>query len=221
MHDDPDRDLFVAWRSGDAKAGDTLCLRHFDAVYGFLASKVGDTAEDLVQQTWVRLLKKPDNFAGEGSFRGYLLGIARNVLLDHLRAKKRRNKRQVDADVDDILERTLDDFDVSPLGAMAERQEVVLFARALRRIPIDHQILFELYYWQKLPAPQLATILELPEGTVRSRLQRAKDLVREQIGVLASSPAELASTLSGFDTWSERVRATGAARRASRGPAAS
>lgn len=90
---------------------------------------------------------------------------------------------------------------------------MVLFAKALRKIPLDTQVLFELHYWQKLPAPQLAEIFGVPEGTVRSRLRRAKELVREKISELASSPEELASTLSGFDTWAERVRASAVGRR--------
>jgi RNA polymerase sigma-70 factor (ECF subfamily) len=210
VHDDPDRELFVAWRAGDNKAGDALFERHFDELYGFLRSKVGDAVEDLVQQVWLKLVQGADRFAGESTFRAYLFGVARNTLYDHLRAKTRQSKRHANSD---IIERALDDLDVSPLAALAERQEVVLFARALRKIPLDFQVLFELHYWQKLAAPQLAVILELPEGTVRSRLRRAKELVREKISELASSPEELASTLSGFDTWAERVRASEAWRR--------
>jgi RNA polymerase sigma factor (sigma-70 family) len=204
-HDDPDHDLFVAWRNGDSKAGDALFLRHFDDLFGFLRGKVGEAAEDLTQLTWMKLVQGADGFSGEGTFRGYLFGVARNTFYDHLRSKYRRDKRHADAV--DILERSLDDLEVSPFTAMAERQEVILFARALRKIPLDSQILFELHYWQKLPAPQLAITLKLPEGTVRSRLRRAKELVREQMSVLASSSEELASTLSGFDTWSDRLRA--------------
>ncbi len=211
MHDDPDRDMFAAWRGGDTKAGDALFTRHFDELYGFLRNKVGDAVEDLMQQTWVKLIQSADNFGGEGCFRGYLFGVARHVLYDHLRLKYRRDRRHVDPD--DFLERSLEDLGVSPLAAMAERQEVVLFAQALRQIPLDSQVLFELHYWQKLPAPQLAQIIGIPEGTVRSRLRRAKELVREKISELSTSPEELASTLSGFDTWAERVRASAAWRR--------
>ncbi len=205
MHEDPDRDLFAAWRAGDAKAGDELFSRHFDDLYGFLRSKVGEAAEDLTQQTWMKLVHGADGFAGEGTFRGYLFGVARNTFYDHLRGKYRRDRRLADAV--DIIERSLDDLEVSPFAAIAERQEVILFARALRKIPLDAQVLFELHYWQKLPASQLKVIFGVPEGTVRSRLHRAKELLREQMSVLASSPEELASTLSGFETWSDRVRA--------------
>jgi RNA polymerase sigma factor (sigma-70 family) len=215
MHDDPDRELFDAWRCGDKKAGDQLFTRHFDELYGFLRSKVGDAVEDLLQQTWMQLVQNRDKFTGEGSFRAYIFGVARHVLLDHLRRKYRRYNKHID--LTELLEQSLEDLGVSPLAAMAERQEVVLVAHALRRIPLDAQILFELHYWQKLPAPQLAVMLDIPEGTVRSRLRRAKELVFEKARELASSPEELASTLSGFDTWAERVRASAAWRRPTAG----
>lgn len=206
MHDDPDRALFDAWRAGDAKAGDTLFSRHFDDLYGFFHRTAGEAVEDLLQQTCLKCVQSGDKFDGDSMFRAYLFGIARHVLCDHLREKYRRAKRHVDAD--DMLERSLEDLGASPLAAMAERQEVVLLARALRKIPLRSQILFELHYWQKLPAPALARMMELPEGTVRSRLRRAKELLVAKIRELASSPEELASTLSGFDTWAERVRAS-------------
>lgn len=206
MHEDPDHDTFDAWRSGNPKAGDALFTRHFDSLYGFFRRTAGDAVEDLVQQTWMKGVKSVHNFDGVSTFRAYLFGIARHVLMDHLRMKYRRDKKHVAHD--DLLERSLEDLGASPLAALAERQEVLLFARALRRIPLDSQMLFELHYWQKLPAPALARMMGLPEGTVRSRIRRAKELLRAKMGELAISPEELASTLSGFDTWSERVRAS-------------
>lgn len=206
MLEDPDRPLYDAWRSGDARAGNSLFARHFDDLYGFFRHKVGEAVEDLLQQTMLQCVRSADRFHGHGSFRAFLFGIASNVLKTHLRGKYRQEKRQ-DSDKD-WLELTLEELSTSPLLMLAEREEVRVFARALRRIPIDFQILFELHYWQKLPAPALAQMQDVPEGTIRSRLRRAKELLREQIAELASSPHVLASTLSGFETWAERVRAS-------------
>lgn len=60
--------------------------------------------------------------------------------------------------------------------------------RALRCIPLDHQILVEPFYWEGLTGPDLATVLEVPEGTVRTRLRRARALLAEKIEELADSP---------------------------------
>lgn len=204
VSEDPDQLIFEAWRGGDNKAGHELFKRHFDGINGFLRHMVSDgSVEDLVQSTFMQCLKSVDKFSGRSTFRAYLYGIARNVLFDHLRKRHRRERLQ------DLLERSLEELGASPLLMLAERQEVVLFAHALRRIPLEMQIMFQLHFWEKLPAPALAEIYEIPEGTVRSRIRRAKELVREKIRELASTPEELASTLSGFETWAERVRRIG------------
>lgn len=207
MQDDPDLELVDAWRSGDEKAGEALFVRHFDALYNFFHGKISDDdVEDLLQNMWMRCLHSLESFSRESPFRAYLFGIARHVLLDYLRARYRRERRHVDGE--DVLERSLEDQGASPLALMEEHQEIVLIKRALRKIPLDAQILFELHYWEKLTAPELSRMMEKPEGTIRSRLRKAKELLRAKIAELASSEAELASTLAGFDTWAERVRAS-------------
>lgn len=204
VSEDPDQLIFAAWRGGDNKAGQELFKRHFDGIHRFLRHMVSDgSVEDLVQNTFMQCLKSVDKFSGKSTFRAYLYGIARIVLYDHLRKRHRRDRLQ------DLLERSLEELGASPLLMLAERQEVVLFAHALRRIPLEMQVIFQLHFWEKLPAPALAEIYEIPEGTIRSRIRRAKELVREKIKELASTPEELASTLSGFETWAERLRQIG------------
>lgn len=204
LPEDPDRSLYEAWRGGDNRAGHELFKRHFDGITGFIRRNVSDgSAEDIVQETWLQCQRSLEKFPEKSTFRAYLYGIARNVLYEHLRKRHRRERLQ------DLLDRTLEELGVSPLIMLAERQEVVLFAHALRRISLEMQILFQLHFWEKLSAPALAEIYDIPEGTVRSRIRRAKELVGEKITELANSPEELASTLSGFDTWAERVRGLG------------
>ncbi len=204
VSEDPDRSLYESWRGGDNRAGHELFKRHFDGITGFIRRNVSDgSAEDIVQETWLQCQRSLAKFPAQSTFRAYLYGIARNVLCEHLRKRYRRERLQ------DLLDRTLEELGVSPLLMLAERQEVVLFAHALRRIPLDMQILFQLHFWEKLPAPALAGIYDAPEGTIRSRIRLAKQLVKKKIAELASTPEELKSTLSGFDTWAERVRGLG------------
>lgn len=203
---DPDRPLFDAWRSGDRRAGDELFQRYFDDLNRFFRGKVNDNViEELIHDSFLRCLNSIDRFSGQSTFRAYLFGIVRHVFLDHLRARYRRDWRTVS--LADIHERALEDVAQSPVSQIAETQEMRLFARALRQIPLDAQILFELHIWQKLTGPELAEALGVPEGTIRSRLAKAKRLHRAKMAELASSPEELARTISGFDTWAARVRA--------------
>jgi RNA polymerase sigma-70 factor (ECF subfamily) len=155
--EDPDRPLVEAWRSGDNRAGHELFKRHFDDINGFIRRNVSDgSVEDLVQETFLQCQRSLANFAGKHTFRAYLYGIARNVFFDHLRRRHRRERLQ------DMLERTLEELGASPLLMIAERQEVVLFGHALRRIPLDTQVLFQLHFWEKLPASALAEIYAAP-----------------------------------------------------------
>ena len=79
--------------------------------------------------------------------------------------------------------------------------------QALRQVPLEHQIVLELYYWEDMEASELAEVLEMPEGTVRSRIRRAKQLIEEQLAKLAESDALLESTMSNLDSWARSLRA--------------
>ena len=81
-----DAELLVAWKDGDARAGDALFSRHFEALYRFFRNKIGGAVDDLVQTTFLKCADAKDRFRGASSFRTFILSIARHVLMDHLRA---------------------------------------------------------------------------------------------------------------------------------------
>lgn len=193
-----DLELMTAWRGGDRKAGHVLFTRHFPAVRRFFANKAGSSTEELVQGTFERCIEGLDRFQQRSSFRTYLFGIARNVLREHF-----RGRGFVSFDPD---QHSVEDAAAGPSTLLGAKQEQRLLLEALRRVPLDHQALLELYFWEKLPAPQLAEIFEIPENTVRTRIRRGKELVREQLARLAASHEVLESTLGGFDAWAASLR---------------
>jgi RNA polymerase sigma-70 factor (ECF subfamily) len=71
---------------------------------------------------------------------------------------------------------------------------------------VEHQVLLELYFWEPLPAVEIAAILGVPEGTVRTRIRRAKQLLEAEIGRLSADPGLVESTLSNLDDWARSVR---------------
>lgn len=194
-----DVDLLEAWRGGDTRAGAALFDRHFDALYRFFRNKVGDGADDLIHDTFLACLVGPA-FRGESSFRTYLFAIARNALIAHLR-KVGRSRTEVD-----IGEISVVDLAPSPSSVVARRREQRLLLEALRRIPLDLQIALELYYWEDLSGPDLAVVLGVPEGTVRSRLRRAREVLDAQLSALAEDPDVLASTSTDLESWARRLR---------------
>ena len=83
-----------------------------------------------------------------------------------------------------------------------------LLARALRSIPLDLQVALELHYWEELSGPELAAVLEIPEGTVRSRLRRGRELLAERLQAFACDDAALAkSSLDDIDGWASSLKA--------------
>ena len=193
-----DSELLEAWQAGDRRAGHELFTRHFKGIRRFFANKAGGDTEELVQSTFARCVESRDRFRNRSSFRTFLFGIARNVLREHFRWRK---PEQFDPD-----RHSVEDSGAGPSTLLAAKQEQRLLLEALRRIPLEHQALLELYFWEKLSASQIAEIFEIPENTVRTRIRRGKALLREQLTLLAKSPEVLDSTLGGLDAWAASLR---------------
>ncbi len=166
--------LLAAWRDGDADAGDELVRRHFKVVVRFFRSKLGDDIDDIVQQTFADAVHAR-NAVGPAGFRAYLLGIARNRLFDQLRSKAARAERFDPASV------TLADIGTSVSQRVARNQDEQLMLAAMRTLPVDFQIVLELAYWEELPGAEIAEIVGVSPHTVRSRLARARDALREAL----------------------------------------
>lgn len=206
MTEVPDTELLERWRAGDEKAGRDLYKRLFPVVNRYFRNKVSVEAEsdDLVSTTFLGLLKSRDSFRGESSLRTFVLRIARYKWLSWVREQKTARKVIARPESEDSL--SAEDLAKSPFSLVAEGREARLLLSALRELPLELQELLELFYWEGLTGPELADVLELPEGTVRSKLRRARESLERMMAALASSPEELAGTLSNIDGWARQVR---------------
>lgn len=180
-----DFELLDAWRDGDARAGNALFERHFESVCRFFRSKLGDEVEDAVQRTFLACVESRDRFRGSSSFKTYLFAIARRKLGDHLRKEARCRISPMST-----ME-SLGPWFPSPSTLVREDEELRRLLEALRRLPIDQQIAVELFYWEGLAAPELAEVLDVPEGTVRSRLRRARLALHRSLGPTATGCEDL------------------------------
>lgn len=194
-----DAALLTAWGRGDAHAGDALLRRHFDGLYLFFATKVDGPVDDLVQGTLLSAVEQRDRLRDPTRFRGYLFRIARNRLVDHYRARARHRTEPVTSRVAGA--------DARPSLVLAEGEEQQLMLRSLRRLPLDLQVAVGLHYFQGLKIQEIAEATDTPAGTVKYRLSTARERLREQVEVLAASPALAQSTLVGLDTWLQSVGA--------------
>ena len=196
-----DLELLEQWRAGDRTAGDRLFQRHFRAILRFFRNKVEPSAlEDLVQQTFMACVEGRERFRQESKFTTYLFGTAYNLLRDHYRRAKKK------PDAVDITEQSAVDLGAGPSTVMGRRRAHKVLLEALRRIPVQSQIVLELYYWEEMSASQTAAVLQIPEGTVRGRVRRAKELLRREIAKLDDNAAELETIEGGLDNWAASLR---------------
>ncbi|MEZ4451252.1 MAG: sigma-70 family RNA polymerase sigma factor [Nannocystaceae bacterium] len=174
-----DLELLDAWCGGDKDAGDALICRHFDAICRFFRGKLGDDVEDLIQRTFEICTARRAQLQPGASVRGFLFGVARNLLLDHLRRRYRRGVQE------DVSLCSLADLGTSPSEAVHRVEREALVQEALRRIPLDQRIILELAHWEGLSGREIAEALEIQENTVRSRLTRARAALRQQVEALS------------------------------------
>lgn len=195
-----DAELVHAWAGGDERAGLELYRRHVGAVVRFFRNKVADSERnDLLQSTFMTCFEHADRYQPDASFRAFLLAIANNLLRNHYRSWSRKGEK-IDFGVSSIRE-----LGVSPSRFVAKRQEEQQLIDALTSLPLEHQILLELFYWERMEGRELAEFYGVPEGTIRTRLRRARKLLLEALEG-AELPDEREASELMIDTWARSIR---------------
>ncbi len=187
-----------AWRAGDQSAGQELFARYYEPVARFFINKVGDASSDLIQRTFLACVEGMPRFRGDGSFRSYLFAVAYRQLCRHYR--DRGNDR---VDLESVSSCVLDP---SLSGMVVEREEMRLFLAGLREIPLQLQVVLELHYWEDCSVAEIAIALEIPPGTVKSRLRRGREQLRTAVERLAEEPGLAQTTMHGLESWAREVR---------------
>lgn len=185
--------LLTAWRAGDARAGDRLIRHYTPHLVRFFADKVADCeVDDLVQQTLEGLLHARDRFAApdaappvgeaiEATFRAYLYGTARFVLFAFFR-------RRVRAAAFDPEVSALADLAPSPSRVASDHARLARLSAALRKLPVDLQLLIELRYGHEMTSAEIAATYGIPQGTAKSRLRLAKQRLDAQLARMGLAP---------------------------------
>lgn len=213
-----DKELLSRWRQGDNGAGRTLFAQFGPVITAYFQRKLYDTSEvaALVNATFYACITTRSPFAGPPTaVRSYLFGVAHNKLREYLRQKKSAG-RLVDAAVDaeEVAEVSLGELEPRDPSDFAEQlEDRKLILKALRRIPLDYQLIFELSFWEGLGNAEIAEALGLPVGTVASRLRLGKDRLEKEVRALASSPMLLQTTTMTLSAWVQQVKEHAEAKR--------
>ena len=188
LSDQADEDLMVLYQQGEVRAFELLLGRHRKSVYNFILRFVGDkeTAEDLLQETFMRVIKGADAYKRQAKFTTWLYTIARNLCVDQTRRRKHRRHASLDAPMD-----TSDDsgslMDVIASNEMASDRKSVnkeLFAtmqRAIAGLSEEQREVFLMREFLDLPFKQIADVVGVPENTVKSRMRYALEKLRLEL----------------------------------------
>ncbi len=173
---DADSTLVERCLSGDDSAWEALVRLHTRRVYGLCYRFTGrdSEAQDLTQDVFLRVFRALGGFrSSEGSFATWLTRLTRNLLIDHYR--RTRHERATDS-IDDQLPRVEEGF-ISvnrPDAALAGREASELLQGALAKLSPELRETIILRDLQEMEYREIADILAIPEGTVKSRLNRGR-----------------------------------------------
>lgn len=183
-----DEDLMVLYQKGEVRAFEVLLSRHRKPVYNFVLRFVGDkeTAEDLLQETFMRVIKGAEAYKRQAKFTTWVYTIARNLCVDQSRRRKHRKHASLDAPLDASEESgTL--MDVIPGNEMASDRKTVnkqlhaTMQKAIAELSEEQREVFLMREFLDMPFKQIADVVGVPENTVKSRMRYALEKLRLEL----------------------------------------
>ncbi|MGV8894076.1 MAG: sigma-70 family RNA polymerase sigma factor [Burkholderiaceae bacterium] len=158
-------------QKGNGKAFSEIVARYQDRIYRFMVrlTHSPDTALDLTQDTFLRAYQGLERWRPDAQFKTWLFRIARNLAFDHLR----RDKRVVFVELEDDFALQADSA-AGPEATLETAQRYRLLETALTKLPPEHREILLLREIEEMTYDEIALVLELNLGTVKSRIARAR-----------------------------------------------
>jgi RNA polymerase sigma-70 factor (ECF subfamily) len=174
-----DQNLVKRAQRSDQEAFATLVTRHQRYVYNLAYRLLGDTheAQDLTQEAFLRVWRGLGNFRGEAKFTTWLYRIVTNLCYNRLPGL-RRQLSQTDVDSLDTLTVPADIDPPATIEAIEWRE---LLHKQIAALPAKYQLVITLFYLQEFNYQEIANVLNLPLGTVKTHLFRARERLKCQI----------------------------------------
>jgi RNA polymerase sigma-70 factor (ECF subfamily) len=190
-----DEELMLAFKSGEARAFEALVRRHRAPVFNFILRFTGQRAraEDLLQETWLKVVRSAEGYEPKARFTTWVYTIARNLCVDSARKESYRNADSLDAPAGGVSEgdgrmlgEVLPDGGASPERGAHNTRLRPLLERALRSLPEEQREVFILREYSGVPFKEIAQVTGTSENTVKSRMRYALETLRrrlQEIGV--------------------------------------
>jgi RNA polymerase sigma factor (sigma-70 family) len=166
---------------GDQAAWELIVKQHWRKVFNVAYKFVGkhDEAEDLTQEIFLKIFKSLNTFDRRANFQTWLISVSRNLCIDHYRSV-RKERETIDRHVD-ANELTPAAPGAGPIAALEQRDRVALLRQALAALPETLRTAVVMRDLQELSYQEIAERLRLPEGTVKSRINRGRTELARQV----------------------------------------
>src|SRR4029453_14107771 len=166
---------------GDQLAWEQIVRQYWRKVFNVAYKFVGkhDQAEDLTQDIFLKIFKSLDTFDRRANFQPWLISISRNLCIDHYRSV-RKERETIDRDVD-ANDLSPVSREIGPVAALEQRDRVVLLRQAMAALPETLRTAVLMRDIQELSYQEIDDALRLPEGTVKSRINRGRTELARQI----------------------------------------
>lgn len=179
-----DESLIARAQAGDRRSFDELVARSYTLVYNTAYRILGDAdqAADATQAAYVRAYRSLGSFRGSSTFTTWLYRIVTNVCLDLVRGERRRQAGIVPEPEDpDSTPVELPDTRPGPEASVLQGELQAAVHAALQRLRPEHRTVLALYDLAGFPYEDIAVMLGLPLGTIKSRINRARHALREEM----------------------------------------
>jgi RNA polymerase sigma-70 factor (ECF subfamily) len=191
---------------GDQRAWDEIVRTYWRRVFNLAYKFVGrhEEAEDLTQDIFLKIFKSLDSFDRRANFQTWLISVSRNLCIDHYRSV-RKERETIDRHVD-ASELSPRSHEPGPMASLEQRDRVDLLREALSALPETLRSAVVMRDLQELSYQEIADRLKLPEGTVKSRINRGRHELARRIRQLRGSdfgpggPGSLGSAQAGPST---------------------
>lgn len=180
-----DGELIKRFNNGNKQAFEELIQRYQHKVYNTTFRMLGnhDDALDMAQESFIRVFKSLDKFKGKSSFSTWLFSITTNICRDELRKRKRNletvsistNKRITEQFTEETNEKQ------SPEKISISRELSITIQKKVDQLPSEQKIVFVLREFQGLSYKEISDVLDISMGTVKSRLSRARRVLRQDL----------------------------------------
>ncbi len=187
-----DEDLILAFQNGDVKAFDEIVRRYRDPLFNFVVRLLGDAffSEDIVQETFLRVYRNRHRYHQVAKFSTWIYTIASNLAKTELRRRKVRNFFSISSKGEDEK-----DYDLVDTSTDIERDvdgivksEIIL--KEINALPYHFKEAVLLRDIQDLSYEEISQILNVPLGTVKSRVNRGRSRLQKRLGFLVREELE-------------------------------